>query len=71
MWIDSLDDSDDIVEWPEDDYFTLILEAFLATGLARIGPVGNCTAEFFSAVDYVPFAVKWMEQRFAGKRSTA
>ncbi len=64
LWIDSLDDSDGIVDWPEDDYFIRILAAFLATGLARTGPVGNCTAECFEAVDYVPFAVDWMERQF-------
>ena len=64
QWIESLDDTDGIARWPDGDYFSQILIDFLAAGKARCGPVGNCWAELFSASDFVPFAVRWLERRF-------
>ncbi len=60
--IESLDDSEGIVDWPQGDYFTQIWLDFLSTGKARRGSVGNAQSECFSALDFVPFAVQWMEQ---------
>ncbi len=65
VWIHSLDDSDGIAEWSGSDYFSDILEEFLALGKARTGPVGDCTAECLRAADFVPFAVNWMERHLA------
>lgn len=62
QWIESLDDSDGIADWSGGDYFSQVLVDFLATGKARCGPVGGCTAELFSADDFVPFAVEWLER---------
>ncbi len=61
QWIESLDDTNGIAQWSGGDYFAQILLDFLATGQARIGPVGNCTAELFEAKSFVDFAVNWME----------
>jgi len=59
QWIEGLDDSEGIKD--EGDYFPQILVDFLAAGKARVGPVGRCTAELFSAPVFVDFAVEWME----------
>lgn len=63
QWIESLDDSEGIVDWPHGDYFAQLLEDFLATGSARSGPVGGCTADVLEAKAFVDFAVRWMERR--------
>jgi aminoglycoside N3'-acetyltransferase len=69
QWIDSLDDTDGIVIWKGGDYFAQILIDFLASGRARTGSVGNCTAELFEAGAFVEFAVQWLESKFqAGGR---
>ena len=63
QWIESLDDCEGIAHWNDgEDYFSQILLDFLTTGMARVGPVGNCTAELFEAQPFVDFAVKWMEK---------
>jgi hypothetical protein len=36
----------------------------MAAGYAKIGPVGNCTAELFQAKPFVKFAVEWLESHF-------
>lgn len=64
QWIESLDDSDGIVDWSDGDYFSQILIDFLAQGPVRTGPVGACRAELVATFDFVPFAVRWLEQRF-------
>jgi aminoglycoside N3'-acetyltransferase len=58
--VECLDDSDGIVDWPGDDYFKTILEAYLATGRAREGPVGSARSELLDARDLTAFAVDWM-----------
>lgn len=58
--VDTLDDSNGIVEWPGDDYFVTILEAYLATGRVRQGIVGDASAQLLDARDAVSFAVAWM-----------
>jgi aminoglycoside N3'-acetyltransferase len=63
QWIEGLDDDGGIVDWEQGDYFPQILLDFLKTGQARIGPVGDCTAELFPARTFVDFAVEWMEAR--------
>ncbi len=62
QWIESLDDSHGIVDWPHGDYFPQILVDFLAAGHARLGPVGRCTAELLDAQPFVAFAVGWMHE---------
>ena len=62
QWIESLDDCEGIAYWKHgEDYFSQILIDFLQTGKARVGPVGNCTAELFEAQPFVNFAVEWIE----------
>ena len=64
VWIECLDDSDGIVDWRGDDYFALILGAYVAAGRARTGPVGNAPAELIDAADLVDFGARWMEENF-------
>jgi aminoglycoside N3'-acetyltransferase len=68
--IECLDDSDGIVEWHGEDYFELIVRAYLATGRASTGQVGNAATDLFDAADLVQFAATWMGDHLVG-RSTA
>ncbi|MDI3290168.1 AAC(3) family N-acetyltransferase [Polyangium sp. 15x6] len=67
--VDCLDDSDGIVEWPGEDYFALILRAYLETGRARVGTVGRARSELLEAADLVRFGVAWMSSHFAPQAS--
>jgi aminoglycoside N3'-acetyltransferase len=67
QWIESLDDTYGIADWEGGDYFSQILLGFLATGQARIGPVGNCTAELFEAKPFVAFAATWLETNLSSQ----
>lgn len=61
VWIESLDDSDGIVE-PADYFHTIWLD-YAASGGAARGRVGNCEAELFSASRFVDYAVRWLETK--------
>ena len=63
QWIDSLDDTDGITDDPT--YFVDVLTDYLASGRARTGPVGGGTAELLEALDFMDFAVPWLERRLA------
>ena len=62
--VDSLDDSDGIVEWKGPDYFALILDAYLRTGRAREDHFGMAMSELLEANELVQFAVEWMMDHF-------
>ncbi len=62
QWIESLDDSDGIADWPHGDYFSEILRAYLASGIARTGTVGSCEAQLLDGQSFLCHAVQWMEQ---------
>jgi aminoglycoside N3'-acetyltransferase len=64
--VECLDDSNGIVDHPGEDYFAQLLRAYLATGRAAVGRVGNATSELIDAADLVPFAVDWMANHLAG-----
>jgi aminoglycoside N3'-acetyltransferase len=61
-----LDDSQGIVAWQGEDYFIEILRAYLATGRARLGKVGEASSELIEAEDIVRFGAAWMEDNLAG-----
>lgn len=61
QWLEGLDDCEGIADWQDGDYFAQILVDFLEGGRARLGPVGNCTAELFEARGFVQFAVQWLK----------
>lgn len=67
--VDSLDDSDGIAPWEGGDYFTEILNEFLASGKAKCGRVGRARAELFNANDIVCFGSKWMTAHLNPKPS--
>ena len=60
-WVECLDDSEGITAWEGEDYFALILKAYLATGRARCGRVGEAASELIDADDIVRFGTTWME----------
>ena len=64
--VDSLDDSDGIVDQPGPDYFSVILGEYLQTGAARIGVVGSARSELLDATEFVRFAAAWMTRHLGG-----
>lgn len=60
QWIESLDDTDGIVDVA--GYFEGVLATFLAQRRAATGPVGQCTAELIDARGFIDFAVPWLER---------
>jgi aminoglycoside N3'-acetyltransferase len=64
--IECLDDAEGIVEWAGEDYFALILHAYLEAGraIAR-GHVGQARSELLDAADLVAFSVDWMSKHLA------
>jgi aminoglycoside N3'-acetyltransferase len=62
--VDSLDDSEGIIDYPGEDYFAVILKTYVALGSAAIGVVGNARGEFIDAVDFARFATDWMSAHF-------
>jgi aminoglycoside N3'-acetyltransferase len=66
LWIESLDDNEGIAHWSQGDYFSQILLDYVASGAARVGPVGSCTAEVLDAAGFVQFAEAWMNRELGG-----
>lgn len=62
LWIESLDDTDGIADWPRGDYFSQIYLDYRATGSVKTGSVGRCCAELIDAQDFVSYAVRWMNR---------
>ena len=62
VWIESLDDCDGIAQWEGGDYFPEIWLDYRAARRARVGRVGNCTAELLGARDFLDHAVRWLER---------
>ena len=63
--VSCLEDSDGIRPYEGEDYFAVLLDAYLAAGTAQTGPVGGCTAELLDARGLVAFAVQWLETKLA------
>ena len=62
VWVTCLDDSAGIALWPGEDYFAVILKAYLAEGRHVAGAVGAVDAELIEAADIVAFGARWMEK---------
>lgn len=60
--VSCLDDEHGIVDWQGEDYFALILKAYLAAGRGVRGRVGNADAELIEAQDIVDFGARWMSE---------
>jgi len=67
-WVECLDDSEGITAWEGEDYFALILKAYLAAGRARRGLVGAAPSELIDAEDIVRFGTAWMEANLPGRQ---
>lgn len=61
---EEFDTSDPVVPTLPDDYFALVVEAFLDTGRGQRGTVGDAPSVLVPAAEIVPFAVDWLESRF-------
>ena len=65
VWIECLDDSGGIADWEGEDYFALILKAYLTTGRAHQGKVGRADSELIDAAEIIEFGANWMERNLA------
>lgn len=63
--VECLDDSEGIAAYPDEDYFVAILRAYLATGRAARGTVGDAPSELIDATDVVDFGATWMAGHLA------
>jgi aminoglycoside N3'-acetyltransferase len=63
-----LDDSEGIVDYPGEDYFAQILDAFLAATDSPQGQIGQARAELLDAASLVNFAARWMTDHFRAPR---
>ncbi len=63
--VDTLDDTDNIVHRPGEDYFVTILREYLEIGRASVGVVGQARSELIDGADLVDFAVTWMATHLA------
>ena len=61
-----LDDSDGIAEWPDEDYFAVVLLDYLQLGRARTGAVGNATSELIDGTDLLAHGTEWMSSHLGG-----
>jgi aminoglycoside N3'-acetyltransferase len=63
-----LDDSNGIVDYPGEDYFAQILDAFLDATASPRGLVGAARSELLDAGELVRFATRWMTEHFRAPR---
>ncbi|MDQ6672526.1 MAG: AAC(3) family N-acetyltransferase [Chloroflexota bacterium] len=63
--VESLDDSDGIVDYPGEDYFGLLLRVYLDAGRVIAGTVCHARSEVIDGSDLVEFAVDWMSAHLA------
>ncbi len=65
-FVDSIDDSGGIADWPHGDYFPQILLDFVAAGRdISVGQVGATTAERLDARAFTRFAIDWLERELS------
>ena len=62
--VECLDDSLGIVDWPGEDYFSVILDAYMAGHAVARGKVGDAVSERLDARELVDFAARWMTTHF-------
>jgi aminoglycoside N3'-acetyltransferase len=58
--VECLNDEFGIVQTEGEDYFAIIVKAYLAEGRARLGKVGNADSELIDAKDIVDYGARWM-----------
>ncbi|MBP7776613.1 MAG: AAC(3) family N-acetyltransferase [Acidobacteria bacterium] len=62
--VECLDDTLGIVDWPGEDYFSLIIAGYLAVHPEARGTVGDAPSELLDARELVDFAARWMTRHF-------
>jgi aminoglycoside 3-N-acetyltransferase len=62
--VEEFDSSRGIKDWADGDYFTAIVEAYLASGHGKTGLVGAARSHLFDARDLTTFGVAWIERTF-------
>jgi aminoglycoside N3'-acetyltransferase len=62
--VSCLDDTDGIIDWPGEDYFSTVLHDYLNHHRANIGRVGNAHSELIDSGDLLHHAVTWMHTNF-------
>lgn len=62
--VETLDDSDGIVEWDGPDYFAVILREYREAGRVRSGMVGNAESELLEGPDLLAYGTRWLESTF-------
>jgi aminoglycoside 3-N-acetyltransferase len=65
--VEEFDTCSGIVDWAGEDYFGVIVRAYLATGQGRAGLVGGAACHLLDAASLTAFAVEWMERNFGGR----
>ncbi len=61
---EEFDTTHPVVDGLDDDYFALIVRAYIESGGGTEGTVGNAACVLVPAADMVAFAVRWLERRF-------
>jgi aminoglycoside N3'-acetyltransferase len=64
-WIECLDDAEGIVDWDGEDYFAVILKAYLAQGRHFTGKIGATSGDLMKARDLAEFGARWMEENLS------
>jgi len=64
--VESLDNETGIADWRGEDYFAVILKAYVAAGRARLGNVGRAASALIDAGDIVAFGTRWMNRNLGG-----
>ncbi|MDQ8755975.1 AAC(3) family N-acetyltransferase [Sphingosinicella sp. LHD-64] len=65
VWVECLNDNAGIAPYDGDDYFAVIVRAYLALARHREGQVGQAGSELIDAADLVEFGARWMEENLA------
>lgn len=65
VWVECLNDNEGIAEHDGEDYFAVILKAYLMLGRHDEGRVGQAKGELIDAADIVAFGARWMERNLA------
>ncbi|HYM67932.1 MAG TPA: AAC(3) family N-acetyltransferase, partial [Patescibacteria group bacterium] len=67
--IECLDDSNGIADHPGEDYFAVILHAYVSAGRAAMGTVGQAASELIDAAGIVDFGAAWMNEHLGSRAS--
>lgn len=71
VWVECLDDAEGIVDWDGEDYFAMILKAYLSEGRHRSEKIGSTSGELIEARELVEFGVNWMEANLDSSRDSS